>query len=227
MRRVFFAVIATLFVLTASVQELSSANPNLVEVVGVSEISLAPDIFHLAITIDEGDSKGRITAAEQQKRMVREFSKIGIDATKQLKISSMGSTFEKRTTAYSTVSYTLELHSEEQLSQVVEILDALYISDVRLERTESSQLKEAQSQVRKAAIINAKEVATELCEAVGRKAGACVTIEDLSNSSGSYSTNRVMATFARAADSAEAVTPLEVKEIKVPYRVRAAFVIYD
>lgn len=215
-----------IFATSAMAQECCAAAPNVIEVVGNSEISLTPDIFYLSITIDEGDSKGRITATQQQERMTRELEKIGIDIAKQLKISSMSSTFERRTTAYSSISYSLMLTSQSHLAAAIEIFDELYISKVSLERCESSHLAEAKSQARQQAIRDAKTAATQLAEAIGQKSGPCINIVDLSNDSTPYASNRVMSvgyTRSAAADSQPSAIPLEVKEIKLTYRVRAQF----
>ncbi len=200
---------------------------NYVEVTGVSEITLTPDIFYLVITIDEGDSKGRITASEQEQRMIKEFSKAGIDVGEQLKLNSLSSTFEKRNSAYSSANYTLKLTSESSLVEVFDILNELYISNAYLERTESSKMEEARIDARCKAVQSAKSTAEQLAGAVDQSIGECIYILDVSND---YTpTNYVTRTYAyralsnSAESSAADSTPLEVKEIKVSYKVKTRF----
>ncbi|MFI3285357.1 MAG: SIMPL domain-containing protein [Rikenellaceae bacterium] len=226
MKKLFLVVATLLCIITTSAQNYTSIQ-NFVEVIGCSEIVLTPDIFYVVITIDEGDSKGRMSASEQQTKMIKELRKIGVDIENQLKINSLASAFERRKESYSTITYNLKLTSEQMLASTFEILDSLYISNVYLERTESSKYEEAKGEARRAAIINAREVADDLISAVKQKLGACFYIYDMSNDNvaTNYTTRPIYyAVRSITADAAAAnYTPLELKEIRINYKVKAKF----
>ncbi len=230
MKKLLFVISALLCVGSISAQSQLSVYEEVehyIEVTGCSEVTLTPDIFYVVININESDSKGRISASEQQEKMIKELDKARINTSKQLKLNSMQLSFEKRKTAYSSVSYTLKLTSEESLLKAFEIFDELYISDVYLERTESSKMKSARKEARKEAVKNAEECAEELADALNQKLGGCFYIYDMSNDDNYpvYVRSSYAAKGFNGAAEADAVekAPLEVKEIKVNYRVRTKF----
>ncbi len=204
---------------------------NFIEVTGTSEITLTPDIFNILIILDEEDSKGRITIAEQQEKLVKELTAIGVDVEKQLKLSSINSKFAKRKEAFSTVNYNLKLTSNEALMASFEIFDRLYISKVYLESYESSKLSKAKVAARAAAIKDAQQAAKELAQSLGQKIGNCFYISDMSNDDSAvnymprtdfYVASSPMSNRKSMSESA----PLDAKDITLDYRVRAKFVLY-
>lgn len=230
MKKLLLCVAALLCAATAATSQNNySSVQNFIEVTGVSEVSLTPDIFYVSITIDESDSKGRYTAANQQKMMIKEFEKLDINVAKSLKLNSLTSTFEKRTEAYSAINYTLQLNSKQSLVDVFAVLDELYISKVYLERTECSQLAEAKATASKAAIQDAKAAAEGVAEAIGQSIGSCFYIYDMSNDYSAVNyvarSSNFMLTKSASADSASGSvpSPLELKEIEFTYRVKAKF----
>ncbi len=229
MRRLTLVAAAIFCIATTAVAQ-SNYTPiqNFIEVTGTSEIVLTPDTFYVVITIDEGDSKGRITAPEQQKRMIDELQKIGVDIESQLKVNSLSSAYAQRKEAFSTISYTLKLTSEEMLASTFEIVDKLYISNVYLERTESSKYSEAKSEARRAAAQDAQNAAKELAKEMKVELGSCFYIGDMSNDyNPSNYISRPTILRSNAADAAASIssTPLELKEIKINYKVKTKFLI--
>ncbi len=229
MRRLLGVIVALLCVASLSAQTTGHTSiQNFIEVTGYSDVTLTPDIFNISITIDEGDSKGRIAATKQQESMIKELQKIGVNIEEQLKLTTLNSKFEKRSEAYSAVGYTLKLTSTESLTAAFEIFDKLYISKVYLESAESSKLHEAKVEARNAAIINAQQAAQELATTLGQQLGNCFYIYDMSNdSSAANYTPRTIYYAASTNSSAPSTdsTPLEAKDIKFTYRVKAKFIL--
>ncbi|MFR9534870.1 MAG: SIMPL domain-containing protein [Rikenellaceae bacterium] len=204
---------------------------NFIEVTGSSEITLTPDIFNILITLDEEDSKGRITISKQQDELIRELAAIGVDVEKQLKLSNINSQFAKRNQAFSAISYSLKLTSTEALIASFEIFDRLYISKVYLESYESSKLREAKIEARAAAIKDAQKAADQMAQSLNQKIGNCFQINDMSNdnSATNYTTRTALFSSAAPTSNRQAVsdaTLLDAKDIKVNYRVRAKFILY-
>ncbi len=205
---------------------------NFVEVTGSSEITLTPDIFNILITLDEEDSKGRITIAKQQEELIKELTAIGIDVEKQLKLSNINSQFAKRNKAFSAVSYNLKLTSNEALMASFEIFDRLYISKVYLESYESSKLQEAKEKARAAAIQDAKHAADQMAQSLGQKIGNCFYISDMSNdrSAINYVSRATLYSSASPMRNQESAMSdgimLDAMDIKIDYRVRAKFILY-
>ncbi len=204
---------------------------NFIEVTGSSEITLTPDIFNILITLDEEDSKGRITIAKQQEQLIKELSAIGVDVEKQLKLSNINSQFAKRNEAFSAISYNLKLTSTEALMASFEIFDRLYISKVYLESYESSKLREAKVAARAAAIQDAKQAADQMARSLDQSIGNCFYISDMSNdmSASNYTQRTLLYASAAPTNNRQPMsdgTLLDAKDIKVNYKVRAKFILY-
>ncbi len=204
---------------------------NFIEVTGSSEIILTPDIFNILITLDEEDSKGRISVAKQQEQLIKELAAIGVDVEKQLKLSGINSQFAKRNEAFSAVSYNLKLTSTETLMASFEIFDRLYISKVYLESYESSKLREAKVSARTAAIKDAQQAAAQMAQSLDQKIGNCFYINDISNDSSAVNYISRTALYASATptnnhQSTVDSALLDAKDIKVIYKVRAKFILY-
>lgn len=219
--------VAALFVLPAAAQS-QEAFPSYIQVNGQAEKEIAPDEFYLAITIDESDSKGKISVETQQRNMIAALKRNGVDVEKQLTISDLSSSFFKRKTSVATANYQLKLTSSQQVTKVWQALDALGISNVNLQRVANSKIAEYRAQVRKEAMQNAQQTAQALAEAIGQKVGKCFYIYDSSNDEPIYYQPKMMLMRANAdmSEGAEAEEePLDFKMIKVRHSVQTKFVL--
>lgn len=200
-----------------------------VQVNGSAEREVAPDEIYLSITINERDSKGKITVDEQQQEMLAALKKLGIDVAKQLKIVDLNSTFFKRNTALATANYQLELYDAPTVARVWRALDALGISQVTVERVSHSKIDQFRAEVRAEAMRAAKQRATELAEAIGQHVGRCFYIYDGNNDPvvAAYGVMMKSRATNQMADFAEAVAEenLEFQSIRLNYRVQAKFVL--
>ncbi len=200
-----------------------------VSVNGNSEIKVSPDEIFLSITLDEGDTKGKVSLEEQRKAMFQALKRLKIDVEKQLTVVDMSSDYFRRKSSLATTKYELKVGSAAEAREVFEALDAVKISNVNVVRAQCSKMEELRSEARKAAIRDAKAKATELAEAIGQSIGPCFEIND-------YTTPRndgvlyVRGFGAKASNDAIAekayVEPdVEFKQITITYNVSARFVL--
>ncbi len=220
------AVVATL---TAVAQE-ESLYPSYVQVYGAAEKEVVPDQIYLSITINERDSKGKITVEEQQREMIAVLKKLGVDVEQQLKVVDLSSAFFKRNTSVATAQYRLELHDATTAGRAWRALDELGISQVSVEKLSHSKLAEYRVEVRKEAMRAARQKAFELAEAIGQQIGKCFYIFDTNSESNPVYKSNVMMARATSdmafAEAEEAAMPaLEFQNIKLSYRVQAKFVL--
>lgn len=225
MKKSLFLLFALLWGVVASAQE-EAVYPSYVQVNGVAEQEITPDRITLSITINERDSKGKISVEEQQRTMITALKKLGIDVEKQLRVVDLSSTFFKRNNSVATAQYRLELHDAATVSRAWQALDRLGISQVSVERLSHSKIEALRVEVRKEAIRAARQKASELAEAIGQQIGKCFYIYDTS-SEGSpiYKSNVMLARAAVDAVTEEANPALEFQTIKLSYRVQAKFVL--
>ncbi len=227
MKQMILWAAVVLFALPAAAQN-SEAFPSFVQVSGRAEKEIAPDEFYLAITINERDSKGKITVETQQREMIAALKKLGVNVEKELTIADLSSQFFKKNTSVATANYQLKLASAELVAKVWQKLDDLGISNVQLQRVANSKVEEYKSQVRIEAMQNAQQTARTLAEAVGQKLGKCFYIFDSNNGitpfyEGNFALMRTKS--MSAADSDENDQPLDFKMIKLQYNVQAKFVL--
>lgn len=229
MKRILLATAAALCIFTASAQNGLTQVENYIQVTGRAEKEITPNQYFLAITINEQNSKGKITVEQQQREMTAALKALGVNVEKQLTIADMSSSFFKKNNNLTTAQYQLELSSAEQVTKVYETLDKYGISDISISRVSHTDMAQYKKQVRIEAIQNAKQIAGELAEAVGQKAGLCFYIYDSNNDNEPifYDNGMFMRTKAVTMnDSAEgAEAPLQFKSIKLRYSVQAKFLI--
>ncbi len=220
---------AALWLLPAAAQQ-TEAYPSYIQVNGRAEKEVAPDEFYLAIVIDEKDSKGKSSVEEQERKMIAELKKLEINVKEDLRMANMSSEFFKRRTALARAKYQLKLSSAEQVARVTDALTALGISNVSIQNVTHSRIEELQNEVRAEAIRNAQACARTLAEAIGQKAGRCVTIIDYNNSTRMFRNNVVefAAVKTMAADMAEEEVEREVPEfrmIRIEHNLQAKFIL--
>lgn len=233
MKKIFlFAAVvlaSTMLGISAMAQTVLPNTPY-VSVNGNSEIKVTPDEIFLSITLDESDTKGRVTLEEQRKAMFQALKRLNIDVEKQLTVVDMSSNYFRRKSSLAATKYELKVGSATEARKVFEALDAVKISNVNVVRAQCSKLEEYRAEARKAAIRNAKAKAAELAEAIGQSIGACFEINDYNTSSQPIVVKRV--NMMRAANMDSAVTEeayvepdIEFEQIKITYNVSARFLL--
>lgn len=176
MRRAIILFVALCLGSVAYAQQ--SNEQSLVQVVGYSEIELSPDLFTVSIRITERDSKGKISVESQTREMIKALKAAGIDTDKELSLSNNSIDYYRRGTSLATTLYELKLHSVADLNAAFRALEPLGLSDVEITSATYSKIEELRIELRKRAIINARDKAKELAEAIGQSIGSCTQISD-------------------------------------------------
>lgn len=225
-------LLATAFVLVALSVSAQQAEtfPSYIEVNGVAEREVAPNEIYLSITINERDSKGKISIDEQQRDMVAVLKKLGVKPAEQLKMLDLTSSYFKRGNALAKAQYELKLTSAVEVARVWRALDELGISQVTVQKVSHTDIETFKKEVRADAMRAARDNARALAEAIDQKAGKCFWIADYSSP--------VKTTFAVANMKARGVMEesasfdaiveeegLEFQTINLQHRVQAKFVL--
>ena len=176
MRRAIILFVALCLGSVAYAQQ--SNEQSLVQVVGYSEIELSPDLFTVSIRITERDSKGKISVESQTREMIKALKAAGIDTDKERRLSNNSRDYYRRGTSLATTLYELKLHSVADLNAAFRALEPLGLSDVEITSATYSKIEELRIELRKRAIINARDKAKELAEAIGQSIGSCTQIND-------------------------------------------------
>ena len=137
----------------------------------------------MGITIDESDSRsGKVTVAEQERKMVAELKKLGIDVDKDLQVGDMSGDLKsyvlRRDRVQTQKNYVLKVSDAATLGKVFQALAAIDISRMNLIKATRSDLEQIKLELRAEAMKNARRSADTLAEAIGQKAGKAFMIID-------------------------------------------------
>ena len=228
-KMIFLAAAFVLVALSVSAQQAETF-PSYIEVNGVAEREVAPNEIYLSITINERDSKGKISIDEQQRDMVAVLKKLGVKPAEQLKMMDLTSSYFKRGNALAKAQYELKLTSAVEVARVWRALDELGISQVTVQKVSHTDIETFKKEVRADAMRAARDNARALAEAIDQKAGKCFWIADYSSP--------VKTTFAVANMKARGVMEesvsfdamveeegLDFQTINLQHRVQAKFVL--
>lgn len=212
-----------------SAQSKDFIDQNYIEITGRAEMEVAPDEIYLNITINEKDNKGKISVEQQEKDMFRRLTAIGIDIEKDLTVQDMASDLKtyllKKNAVMTTKSFQLKINSTEMLSKVFQTLGEAGIADVSIAKTAISNIQELRKEARIQAAKAAQENAASLAEAVGRKLGKALYIQDSGYTPRYYTSNIALAKSTVMADGAveEAMPSLEFEKIRIEMSVLIRF----
>lgn len=224
MKRLFLMAAAVLFSLAAMAE---GPERNCIQVTGRAVKEFTPNEFYMRIVIDERDSKGKISVEEQQRQMIATLKGLGVNIEKQLLFADLSGEFFKRKTSVASATYQLKLFSAKEVAEVQQALVDLGLSAVFLERVSHSDIEKFKHEVRRASVVNARECAEELAEALGQKAGRCFYINDSNyDITPRYNNMLRMNTSSRSYDAVEAEVEepsIDFKVIKIEYSVQARF----
>ena len=223
-------VLAALVVVAASASaQQTEAFPSYIEVTGVAEKEVAPNEIYLSITINERDSKGKISVDEQQREMLAALKKLGVKPDSQLKMVDLTSSYFKRGNALAKAQYELKLGSAVEVAKVWRALDGLGISQVTVTKVSHTELEKFKAETRTEAIRAARDNARALAEAIDQKAGKCFWIADYSSPVRTvYAAANLKSRAMVEEASFDAVVEeegLEFQTINLQHRVQAKFVL--
>ncbi len=223
-------VLAALMVVAASASaQQTEAFPSYIEVTGVAEKEIAPNEIYLSITINERDSKGKISVDEQQREMLAALKKLGVKPDSQLKMVDLTSSYFKRGNALAKAQYELKLGSAVEVAKVWRALDGLGISQVTVTKVSHTDLEKFKAETRTEAIRAARDNARALAEAIDQKAGKCFWIADYSSPVRTvYAAANLKSRAMVEEASFDAVVEeegLEFQTINLQHRVQAKFVL--
>ena len=226
MKKIFIllAAIVALAVNYSAVAQTSEMIPS-VSVNGSSIIRTTPDEIYLSITLDENDTKGRLSIEEQRRKMFSALKKAGVDAEKQLFVQDMSSSYFRRSRSLSATQYELKLTSADAVRRVFDALDEAGITNVNVTRTSHSNLEGLRSEARRKAMLDAQQRARELAEAVGQSIGACYEISDYTTGVQPVYRKNMLMTTGRSMDAAvaEAEPDVQFEQIEISYNISAKF----
>lgn len=231
MKRVMMVIAIALLALPAMAQN-ETQYPSYIQTNGHAEREIVPDRFWLTITVDEGETKGKVSVEQKQKELVAALDRLGIDTRQQLRMADLSSQYYRRNSSVATAEYQLELHSTSEVTAVYRALDEIGIPNVVIQRVSHSEIDRLKEEIRVAAIRNAQQNARTLAEALGQEVGPCFYIYDSNSDIQPYYMNNGPMMRAKVMMDAECAAiesepALDFRTIKLEYNVQTKFVLKE
>ncbi|HNY05550.1 MAG TPA: SIMPL domain-containing protein [Candidatus Egerieousia sp.] len=205
-----------------------NSKQNYVEVQTRCEREITPDEIYMSITINEKDSKGKITVEQQEKKMISALKGVGIDVEKNLTVDDINSDLQKyflrKSTISASKSYTLKVKDAADLGKALQTLNDAGISDVNLQKAQVSQTLQEKTKNELYAEVakKSKENATTMIETVGGKVGKVIYAQTYNSYQRAYS-NIALMSKAMAVDNAEPEEETTLQMDKTTVSVTATF----
>jgi uncharacterized protein YggE len=229
MKRVILLLAAVLLAVGVQAQDPSEqAFPSFVEVSSRADRDVAPNQVFLSITINERESKGRITVEEQERDMVAALKALGIKTNLHLRVSDMSSSLLKRNQAVTTKTYQLKLNEVALVGDVYTALNEIGITTINIEKVTNTNMDAIQNELLVEAIQNARANAKLMAEALDQTVGKAFYIythDAMVSTVRNEMNDGVVATFAMKRLDAPEPVVTELRMMKVSVNVRVKFVL--
>lgn len=189
---------------------------------------VTPDRIYLSIKLLEEDSKGKISVEELENKMARELEKLGLNLGTQLRLSDLSSDldkfFLKKKDVIKEKNFTLLVYDAPSAGKVIQSLEAIGISNIRLVHTEYSKTEELRLFLQVKAVQKAKMKGETLLAGLGQKLGAAIYISDGSPVT-PYATYNYLNSGNLSTRNAQAYEPIAVsfQKLKIAAQVNVKF----
>lgn len=228
MKRLLIILFLVPFTLFAQQGEKNFIDQNYIEVLGKAEMEISPDLIYLAISINEKDTRNKVSVSQLEEKMIDKLREIGVDVSKGLLIKDLTSSFRSHLLLKSdillTKEYQLVVHNGKMAGLVYLELEKLGISNISVERVDHSNMDKFRREVKVSAIKAAKEKAIELTQAIGQTAGRALFIREIDMPSYRPSTANVMIRGYSNSGSGKIAAPeMDFEKIKIEYSVQCYF----
>lgn len=228
MKKLLIISLVLLISAITSAQEKNFLDVNYVEVTTKADTEVVPDKIYLSVIISEKENKGKISVEKQEKEMIKILRGIGIDAEKNLSVSDMTGFYQKYILRKSQIlaekQYQLIVPSAEVMANVFASLESVGISDIKIIKSEVSDIDRVKEDVMKKAALKARKQADIIAGALGREIDRVVYFQSYDNFGSAatrYARQEVLA-YSKVADTAEEVVP-EFEKIRVEHTIYVRF----
>jgi len=226
MKKLILIFVILPFLSHAQIGDKNFIDQNYMEVTGKAEMEVAPDLVYIKILVNEKDNKNKTALADREKLMVAKLKELGIDTNKELLIKDMASNFKAywltKDEIYLSKEYQLLVRDGKTASKVFIELEKLGISNVSIDRVESSKMQTYRRDVKVDAVKAAKEKAEALASAIGHTVGKAMYIQELEGMI-PMTANTIMIRGASSLYGSTAAPEIEFEKIRLEYSVLCRF----
>ncbi|PAW92132.1 SIMPL domain-containing protein [Mucilaginibacter sp. MD40] len=227
MKKLF--LLAAILVTTAGAFAQTADLRRKIEVTGIAEQEVTPDIINVSIALKEymnGKTKVTITQLEQQ--LEKAVAEAGIPK-EDFTINSLSSwnyaTEKKKNPDFlASKQYGIKFRDLNKFNQLISKIDPKGIQSTNIDSYDYSKINELKNKLKLQALLSARDKATFLVNGLGDKLGSALSITESDNSNFPQPrTVMYMAKANMAADSAVPESDIDVRKIKLSFQINAVF----
>jgi len=194
---------------------------------------VVPDRISLRISLKENDSKGDISVAELDKKMISTLKTIGIDIKKQLSLTKLSSNVKKKFIRKNDIqvskTYSLLVYDANTASRVIRELEDVGLSNISIISMKYSKMEELEVYLREKAIMKARNKAVSMTSRLNQSIGKAIYISDMQANVSDYFTGsssgivvRGMGRISNNSDD-DLLADIAFRKIKVESKVFVKF----
>ena len=199
-----------------------------IEVSGIAEKEVTPDIINISISLQEYmDGKKKITIDQLENQLESAVKAAGIskDDFTVNNVSAWNNTWNKKKTPdfLASKQYGIRLHDLNKFNQILDKVDPKGIQSTNIDSYDYSKKTELKKELKIQALLAAKEKASYLLNAIGDKVGDAINITELDNSADAVPQPMMYSNRVMMAKAAPEESDINFKNIKLSFQVNAIF----
>ncbi|HTD39338.1 MAG TPA: SIMPL domain-containing protein [Mucilaginibacter sp.] len=198
-----------------------------IEVTGIAEKEVTPDIINVTISLQEyldGRKKTTIDQLENQLENAVKEAGISREDFTISNVSAWNNTMQKKKNPdfLASKQYSIRFHDLNKFNEILSKVDPKGIQSTNVDSYDYSKMPQLKQELKIQALLAAKDKATYLLNSINEKVGRPIDITESDNSN--YPSPRPMyANRALVASPQPADSDIDIKPIKLSFQVQAVF----
>ena len=199
-----------------------------VEVTGIAEKEVTPDIINVTISLQEYlDGKKKTTIDQLESQLEGAVKEAGIpkDDFTISNVSGWNNTWQKKKNPdfLASKQYSIRFHDLDKFNQILSKIDPKGIQSTNIDSYDYSKIDELKRDLKIKALLSAKEKASYLLGSINEKVGRPINITETDNSSFPSPRPVMYKTMSVNLNAAAPESDIDVKPIKLSFQIQAVF----
>ena len=199
-----------------------------IEVTGIAEKEVTPDIINVTISLQEyldGKKKTTIDRLENQLESAVKEAGISKEDFTISNVSGWNNTWQKKKNPdfLASKQYSIRFHDLNKFNQILSKIDPKGIQSTNIESYDYSKIDELKRDLKIKALLSAKEKASYLLGSINEKVGRPIDITETDNSNFPSPRPLQYKTMSVNMNAAPAESDIDVKSIKLSFQIQAVF----
>lgn len=229
MKRLFSILILSIIGTTVFAQTIDQRRK--IEVTGVAEQEVTPDIINVSISLKEyfkdNNTKNRVSLVTLEKQLTEAVAEAGVKKEDfMIENVSAYTTYQgkkKNSEFLESRQYRLKLSNLYSLSNILDKVDSKGVQSSNISSYDYSKIEALKKDLKIKAIQAAKEKGTYLASALGDQLGKALEVQEINNEYFPQPVYRSNMLMAKSMDMAESAPEIDFKKIKLSYQMRVIF----